>query len=207
MLSNNLKRGFPQERLNKEKDPRIQKDEKGCFIYSLNEHAKVYFEDFYNFLEKAEERCLAEKNKLEQKMANCDSCRVETLAFYRARKVIVDLLLKNIYSFYGDGENLGVIMSPWCFGTVMLEKVEIHKDRIAKGEIRESNIPEYPYFVLKYMDEIYRKTLLELFNFPEKAFSVRWQYTELLKRYAKNLTEINSALQGILFLIKNYNNT
>jgi hypothetical protein len=205
MLSNSLKRGFPKERLEREKEPRIHKDEKGYFIYTLNENVKVHFEEFYNFLEKSEERSLLEKKKLEEKISSCNCQRVETLAYYRAKKVIVDIILKNIYSFYGDGENLGVIMTPWCFGTVMLEKVEMHKERIAKGEIRDTNIPEYPYFVIKYIDEIYKRTLLELFDFPEKAFSVRWQYAELLKRYAEKLTNINSALKNILFLIKNYN--
>jgi hypothetical protein len=54
------------------------------------------------------------------------------------------------------------------------------------------------------LDEIYKKTLLDLFEFPEKAFSIRWQYSELLKRYSKILSNVSGALQSILFMVKNY---
>ncbi|MEW5994715.1 MAG: hypothetical protein AB1744_09990, partial [Candidatus Zixiibacteriota bacterium] len=103
-----------------------------------------------------------------------------------------------------DGANLGVVMSPWCFGTVMLEKVETYRDRLSKGEISDSNVPDYPYYVVRYIDEIYKVTLLELFDFPEKAFQMRWQYSELLKRYSRMLTEITNSLQSVLTTIKNY---
>jgi hypothetical protein len=93
-------------------------------------------------------------------------------------------------------------MTPWCFGTVILEKVESYKEMLSCGEIQDFNIPEYPYFVLKYLDEIYKKTLLEIFDFPEKAFKVRWQYTEMFKRYSKLLPDIIGGLETILLLIK-----
>lgn len=95
-------------------------------------------------------------------------------------------------------------MSPWCFGTVTLEKLEIYKEQVSKGEIEDSNIPEYPYFVLRYVEEIYKSTLLELFDFPEKAFSMRWQYTELLKRYSQVLTNVTASLENVLDLVKKY---
>jgi len=95
-------------------------------------------------------------------------------------------------------------MTPWCFGTVILEKVELYRDRLAKGEISDQNLPEYPYYVIKYIDEIYRKTLLDLFDFPEEAFKMRWQYSELLKRYSKVLNNITKSLNTVLLTIKNY---
>ena len=202
MLSNGIERGFPLERLKRVKEPKVHKDDGGFFIFTLNENAKVYFEDFYQFLEKVEKRCLKEKRELEKKIIEFDPERTETLSYYRARKIIIDLVLKNVYSFYGDSGNLGVIMTPWCFGTVILEKVESYKEMLSCGEIQDFNIPEYPYFVLKYLDEIYKKTLLEIFDFPEKAFKVRWQYTEMFKRYAKLLPDIIGGLETILLLIK-----
>lgn len=202
MLSNGIKRGFPKERLKKIKEPKVHKDEGGFFIFTINENTKVYFEDFYTFLEKAEKRCLGEKRQLEEKLSNCDPQKTETLSYYRARKIIVDLILKNVYGFYGDSNSFGVIMSPWCYGTVMLEKVEHHKELIAKGEINDPEISENVYFILKYMDEIFKKTLLELLDLPEEALKVKWQYTDLLRRYSKLLGGVVSTLEAILIWVK-----
>jgi hypothetical protein len=199
-----LKRGFSEERLKKQKEPKIKKDERGYYVYTVNENTKVYFEDFYNFLEKVERKCLGEIKSLREKISGCDSKREETLAYYQARRVIVELVLKSICSFYEDDSNLGVIMSPWCLGTVILEKVENYKERLSRGELLHSNLPEYPYYILRYMDEIHKKTLLEIFEFPNEAFSVKWQYTEILKRYSKKLSEITTALMNILSLVREY---
>ncbi len=65
-------------------------------------------------------------------------------------------------------------------------------------------MPDYPYYVIRYIDEIYKSVLLELFDFPEKAFEMRWQYSELLKRYSKILTNITTSLHSVLGMIKNY---
>ncbi len=94
-------------------------------------------------------------------------------------------------------------MTPWCFGTVILEKVEIYKERLSRGELSDPNLGDFPYYVLRYIDEIYQKTLLEIFEFPEQAFAVRWQYTELLKRYSKVLSNVTASLQSILLSVKN----
>jgi hypothetical protein len=194
MLSGGIKRGFSPERLSKNLEPKVKKDDGGHYIFTLNENIKVYFEDFYKFLERVEKRATPEHPS-----------RIESLSYYRARKIIVEQLLKQVYQSYSDGETFAAVMSPWCFGTVVLEKIELYRDRIGKGDAQDPNIPDYPYFVLRYIDEIYKKTLLEMFEFPEKAFSVRWQYTELLKRYSKVLSNINTALQNILAMVKSYN--
>lgn len=204
MLSDGIKRGFPPEKLSKNLEPKVKKDDGGYYIFTLNENIKVYFEDFYKFLERVEKRATEELKSLEEKIVNTHPSRIESLSYYRARKIIVEQLLKQVCQFYCDAKNLGTIMSPWCFGTVVLERIEFYRDRIRKGDIEDPNIPEYPYFVLRYMDEIHKKTLLEIFEFPEKAFSVRWQYTELLKRYSKVLSNINTALQNILAMVKSY---
>lgn len=204
MLSIGIKRGFPEEWLKKQKEPKIRKDERGYHIYTVNEKTKVYFEDFYSFLEKVEGRCLDEMKDLRGKISDCDSKRQETLAYYNARKIILEVVLKNVYAYYGDNDNLGVIMSPWCFGTVILEKMESYKERLSKGQFFDSNFPEYPYYVLRYIDEIYKKTLLEVFEFPNEAFSVKWQYTEILKRYSRVLSDITANLTDLLSLVSEY---
>lgn len=204
MLSNGLQRGFPAERLRSVQEPKVRKDAGGYFIYTLNENVKVYFDEYYRFLEKIEARAITEQKVLIHKINHLDSRCSETLSYYRARKVIIDLVLRTVYTFYTDSSNFGIIMTPWCFGTVVLEKVEIYREKIARGEVSDQNIPDYPYYVLRYLDEIYKKTLLDLFEFPEKAFAVRWQYTELLKRYSKALTGITGSLQSVLLLMKQY---
>lgn len=204
MLTNGLERGFTEDIIKKTKDPRLGRDDGGAYVYTTSENIKVYIDEFYNFLESTESRVAKELDSLTQKIESTPSDHEETLAFYRAKKIIIEQLQKNLYQYYGDAANISSIMTPWCFGTVVLEKVEIYRDKISKGLVLDSNIPEYPFYVLQYMDEIYKKTLLEIFDFPDKAFSMRWQYTELLKRYSKVLSNVSNSLQNVLSMIKSY---
>jgi hypothetical protein len=204
MLSNGLEKGFNEEVIKVAKEPRLGRDEGGAFVYTISENVKVYFEEYYSFLEKTEIRAQKELDSLTKKIESTPSDHDESLAFYRAKKIIVEQLLKNIYHYYTDNSNVTAIMTPWCFGTVVLEKVEIYRDKISKGLVQDPNIPEYPFYVLQYMDEIYKKSLLEIFEFPDKAFSMRWQYTELLKRYSKVLSNVSNSLQNVLSMIKSY---
>ncbi len=205
MLEGRYQRGFSDERLAANIEPRIRKDDRGYFIMSLSENTKVYLEDYYQFLELTYANAAIERERIRHRVSGIDSERVETLSFYRARLVIIDRLMQAIRRFYTDGANLGVIMTPWCFGTVMLEKIEVYRDRLGRGEVEDANIPDYPYYVIRYLDEIYKVTLLELFDFPEKAFRMRWQYSELLKKYSKILGNITGSLQSVLTSIRNYN--
>ena len=204
MLDGQFQRGFTQRKLASTREPRIRKDDRGYFIMSLSENTKVYFEDYYRFLESTYARATSERKALERKLAKTPTGHVETTAYYRAKGVIIDLLLTTVRRFYSDGVNLGIIMTPWCFGTVMLEKVEVYRDRLAKGEVEDSNVPDYPYYVVNYIEEIYKVVLLELFDFPENAFQMRWQYSELLKKYSKMLTSITHSLHSVLGMIRNY---
>jgi len=204
MLDNRYQRGFSTERLASTQEPRVRKDDKGFFLLSLSENTKVYFEDYYRFLEATYAKARAERSRLNEKLFTIPTDSSETQAFYRARGVIVDLLMRTIIRFYTDGANLGIIMTPWCFGTVLLEKIEVYRDRIARGEVEDPNIPNYPYYTVRYIDEIYKSSLLELFDFPEKAFQMRWQYSELLKRYSQILSDITTSLNSVLGTIKNY---
>ena len=204
MLDTKFQRGFTPEKLAISKEPRIRKDDSGYFVMSLSENNKVYFDDYYRFMEMVYSRTQAERALLDQKIAATPLDSVETVAYYRARGVIVDLVIQTVRRFYTDGANLGVIMTPWCFGTVMLEKVEVYRDRLGKGEVQDANVPEFPYYVIRYIDEIYKTTLLELFDFPEKAFQMRWQYSELLKKYSRILSNITTSLNSVLGMVRNY---
>lgn len=204
MLDGKFQRGFTLERLRNVAEPKIHHDSGGYYICTLSENVKVYFDDYYLFLEKVYDKCAAEVAEIENKLSQTAAECTETSSYFRARIIVVDLALKTARAFYVDGSNLGVIMTPWCFGTVVLEKVEIYRERLTRGEVNDQNVPEYPYYVIKYMDEIYKKALLDLFDFPEEAFKMRWQYSELLKRYSKVLTNITQSLNSVLLLIKNY---
>jgi len=204
MLEQRYHRGFSAERLVKEQEPRVNKDEQGYYIMSLSENVKVYIEDFYNFLESTYNRAAAEKKALDEKIENTPQANSETLTYYRSNAVIVGLVMRTIRRFYTDGSNLGVIMTPWCFGTVVLEKVEVYRERISKGEVRDDNVVGYPYDIVRYMDEIHKTVLLELFDFPEKAFEMRWQYSEILRRYSRILSDITGRLQAVLSTVKSF---
>jgi hypothetical protein len=204
MLATRFDRGFPEERLERFSEPKVKKDDKGFYIMTLSENVRVYVEDYYSFLEELWERAEVKYREYDAKLSDTDPSQQETISFYRSQKIIFTILLKNIRSFYTDANNLGIIMTPWCFGTVVLEKVEAFRDKLMKGEIEGEDVGDYPYYVIRYMDETYKKTLLDIFAFPPKAFSMRWQYSELLKRYSKSLTNISSSLQSVLLMIKNY---
>jgi hypothetical protein len=199
-----MERGFPETRLKNQSEPRIKHDEHGYYIHTLSENIKVYFDEYYRFLELLAAKCYVERARLAEHVTHCDPRRNETLSYYRARKAIVELVLRSVTSFYTDRTNLGVVMTPWCFGTVVLEKIEIYRDRITRGEVQDAEVGEYPYDVVRYIDEIYKSVLLEILEFPPEAFNMRWQYTELIRRYSGVLSNITTSLQSILLTVKNY---
>ncbi len=204
MLADKYKRGFTEEKLKSTPEPKVKYDENGFYLMTISENVKIYFDDYYRFLEKGFEKCLREHKRVDREMNNLGTEWSETQAYYTAYKTILGLIAKTIRSFYTDGSNFGVIMTPWCFGTVMLEKVEAYRDRLAKGNISEENLPKNTYYVIRYLDEIYKKALLDLFEFPPEAFKMRWQYSELLKRYSRALQNITGSLQSVLMMVKNY---
>lgn len=204
MLSENHKRGFSDEKLKSIPEPKVKYDAGGFYIMTISENVKVYFDDYYRFLETAYDRCQAELDRVNVKIASLDKTWNESRAYFTAYRIILEAVAKNIRSFYTDGSNFGVIMTPWCFGTVMLEKIETYRDRLAKGQVPDETLPENAYYVIRYLDEIYKKTLLDLFDFPEEAFKMRWQYSELLKRYSKVLQNITGSLQSVLTMVKSY---
>lgn len=203
MLDSKFQRGFSPERLRTVAEPKVRQDAQGHYLMTLSENVKVYFEDYYAFLRDTYDRAKREREITRVKLLQTPPGHTEAIAYYRARLVIVDVLMRAVLRFYTDGSNFGVIMTPWCFGTVVLEKVEVYRDRLSRGDIDDPNVPEYPYYVVKYIDEIYKRELLALFDFPEQAFQMRWQYSELLHRYSKMLTDITSSLHSVIKSVKN----
>ncbi len=156
MLDGKFQRGFSTERLAMTHEPKVRRDDHGHFIMSLSENSKVYFEDYYTFLKFVYTRSKSDQATIREKLATIPKDHAETIAFYRAKLVIIDVLQRAILRFYTDGSNLGVVMTPWCFGTVVLEKVEVYRDRLGKGEVDDPNVPEYP--VLRHQSISTRST-------------------------------------------------
>ncbi|MCH9031546.1 MAG: hypothetical protein IIB00_04730 [candidate division Zixibacteria bacterium] len=204
MLDNKFEKGFTRNRLESMIEPRVKKDERGFYLLTLSENVPVYFDDFYRFLAQVYYNCVSQMEEIERKIEETPQKNAETLSFYRARMIIINIVKKNALMFYMDSSNFGVIMTPWCFGTVVLEKTEMYRDRIARGDAHDPNVPDFPYDVIRYLDEITKATLLELFKFPENAFQMRWQYSELVRRYTKVLGNITDSLQSVLLKIRNY---
>lgn len=204
MLAQNYRRGFSEDKLKSMPEPRVKYDDGGFYIMTISENEKVYFDDFYRFLEHTYDKCMADLARIEQRLTEYNNEWTETVAYYSAARIILELVAKNIRSFYTDGSNFGVIMTPWCFGTVLLEKIETYKDRLSKGQVADAKLPENSFYVLQYIDEIHKKTLLDLFEFPEEAFKMRWQYSELLKRYSHALHNITGSLQSVMMMVKSY---
>lgn len=204
MLAQNYSRGFTDDKLKATPEPKIKYDEGGFYIMTISENVKVYIDDYYRFLGHSYDRCMTELARIDNKLDNLGPQWSETRAYCTAYKIILNLVVKNIRSFYSDSSNFGVFMTPWCFGTVILEKVETFQDRLSKGQVTDDSLPEDTYYVTRYIDEIYRKVLLDLFDFPDEAFKMRWQYSELLKRYSRVLQNITSSLQSVLLSVKSY---
>jgi hypothetical protein len=204
MNSTEIKRGFPTKQLTGRSEPRVKQDEGGHFVYTISENIKVYFDDYYEFLEGVEARALTDLQQVTEKLATTSADEAELTAYLFAHRGILRVLISTIYDFYSDSKNFGVIMTPWCFGTVVLEKVENYRERLSRGDVDAEELPDYPYDVVRYLDEIHRKVLLDLFQFPEQAFAMRWQYSELLKRYSKALSGITNSLHSVMMLVKSY---
>ena len=204
MLVGKYNRGFTEDKLKTLNEPKVKRDEAGHYIMTVSENVKVYFEDYYQFLQKGFSKCLRELARVEREQNGLEGEYIESRAFYSAYRIILELVARNIRSFYTDGSNFGVIMTPWCFGTVILEKIESYREQLAKGQLPEDKLPPNTYYVIRYLDEIYKKVLLDLFEFPPEAFKMRWQYSELLKRYSKALQNITGSLQSVLMMVKSY---
>lgn len=203
-LSIGISRGFTEEKLERIKEPRVKKDEGGYYVYTVNEGVKVHIGDFYSFLEQVEIACLNDLRSLKEKMLRCDPKCDETLAYYSARKIIVEVILKNVYGYYGDDSSLAVIMSPWCFATVVLEKVINYRERLSRGAVPDVNLRESPYHVLRYIDEVHKRTILDMLGLPPEALRYKWQYTELLKSFVKVFSNVHDNLANILALVREY---
>jgi len=180
-------------------DPLIQKDSVGYFIESLSENQVVYLDDYYRFLEIIHARCEKEIEKTRVQLIELVEADSPELTGYLSAKIIIQKhIVKTIIRFYTEKSLHGVIMTPWCFGTIMLEKVEVLTEKIRKGEVSGPDIGKYPFYVLQYLDEASKNILLDTFSFPPKAFECRWQYTTILKRYAEILEDIRTTLNRVI---------
>ena len=99
MLDGRYHRGFDPERKDSNHDPRIRQDEHGYYIMSLSENSKVYLSDYYKFLELTFEKAKVTRLKIKDKLAGTSNEYAESIAYFRAKLVIIELVMKNIVRF------------------------------------------------------------------------------------------------------------
>ena len=68
MLTNGLERGFSERNLRLINNPKVGQDKVGWYIYTASENIKVYFDNYYKFLETVELKCLRDVKELESKL-------------------------------------------------------------------------------------------------------------------------------------------
>ena len=94
MLAENYKRGFTEEKLKSVPEPRVKYDTGGFYIMTISENVKVYFEDYYAFLESSYDKCMAGLSEIEQKLNSFGSEWTETVAYYTAARTILQIVAK-----------------------------------------------------------------------------------------------------------------
>ena len=80
MIDNKYQRGFTSERLTLIREPKVKKDDRGFYLMSLSEDTKVYFDDFYSFLESTYQRACADNDAIEKRLTTIDASSFETIA-------------------------------------------------------------------------------------------------------------------------------
>ena len=89
MLTNGLEKGFTDYNLPLIKNPKVGHDKLGWYIYTFSENSKVYFDNYYRFLENTEIKALKEIKDLEKNIVDTPDQNDESRAFYRAKKIII----------------------------------------------------------------------------------------------------------------------
>ena len=85
MLDGRYQRGFSPERLASTSEPKVRKDDKEYFIMSVSENSKVYFDDYYGFLEATYTKTKAQLQCLNKKLDNMGGQKTETIAYNTAQ--------------------------------------------------------------------------------------------------------------------------
>ena len=166
----------------------IAKDNNGFFLYTINENKKVYFEQFYRFLEKVEKKCQQELNTVREELDEVDKPGEEKRAYLLAKQAILIILLDRIEFHYTDKTNLESIVSEWCFGTMVYEIVRDVDALFEYNFTFEIDFGKKPALVTDKIEQICRKTLLDIFKFPDRAFDNMWQYMDLVNRFKMSNT-------------------
>ncbi len=207
MSLNVHRRGFPLSKLERLYNNNVIHYDSGGY-YLFQETYKIYFNDFYRFLEYVESRAMRKLNLINQKLALPFIFSKEAEMQLIARKIILDIFFNLLYMHYEEGNNLNLIMPEWCFGTLVLETVINIEVLVKDGEYEIINTPEP---VLEIVPEIGKDFLLDIFEFPEEAFMEMWHHNILDRRptyITEDGEEINTDLlitPGLCLICTKYN--
>ena len=108
-------------------------------------------------------------------------------------------MTKYLYKKYRNQELISIDINSDCINLLRKsfrerENFKLMVHDIIKGKIFDESFDliiafqvypflEQPEIVIKYIEEIGKKTLLDIFEFPEEAFEKMWQYTGMLNRF------------------------
>ena len=118
MLLDGTKRGFPPERLDARNEPKIKCDRGGFYLYTINENVKVYFEDYYRFLEKTEMTAQKEQDRLIDLIAETPALRSESVC----ESTATGFLAPNVKS---PCDTMRAWMSRACSGASVVRRTSI----------------------------------------------------------------------------------
>lgn len=158
MLENGTERGFSQYELDQLWDQEIiGQDEEGYYVHSAYENSKVYFEDFYQFLEKIEAKCLSMIESANWSISQED--KRDRITELYAEKLILLKVLELIRNHYGFYQGLEFIAPPQAFAQYAIWNIESIEENIPQDRLEGNrNVAE----VLEKVKEIYGDILGEI---------------------------------------------
>jgi hypothetical protein len=158
MLKNGMERGFTESELDQLwKQEIIGRDSRGYYIHTAYENDKVYFEDYYRFLEKIELKSLNMIESANWSISQEDK-RDKLIRLY-AEKLILLKILDLIQIHYSHYEGLELVLSPEAFWEYAALSIESIQDSIPRDRLEGNKDMKQ---VLSKAKEIYHDILSEV---------------------------------------------
>lgn len=158
MLKNGMERGFTEQELDQLWEQEIiGRDSHGYYVHNAYENDKVYFEDYYLFLEKIEVKSLNMIESANWSISKEDK-RDKLIRLY-AEKLILLKILDLIQTHYSRYEGLELILSPKAFWEYAALSIESIQDSIPRSRLEGNGDMKQ---VLAKAKEIYHDILSEV---------------------------------------------
>ena len=158
MLENGTERGFSEYELNQLWDQEIiGQDEEGYYVFTAYENAKVYFEDYYELLEKIEIKSLNMIESTNWSMSQEEN--KDKLTRLYAEKFILLRITDLTRNHYGHYQGLELISSPKAFREYAVWSIESIEEIIPQDRLQGN---QDALEVLAKVKDIYQDVLGEI---------------------------------------------